>query len=717
MSERAWRATNVCATHNTLKQWSRTDILKWVNSLLKVELDKIEQLCTGAAYCNLMDMLFPGCVNLNKVKFISNQEYEFIENFRLLQKSFIAMKVKTPIPIEQLVKGRFQDNFAFSLWFRHFFMANYKEKCKDYDAPKARGHQTIAVGQAKVSAKSKKRSLTPNPEKLTTASTPGKLKRSHSELDIGSQSGHVLQQIEAEPDRNQAENPLPLSVEPEQSPVEDKADEQEPQETMKAEAADTPITPTELSKSNNAAAEPETAVMGKNKLGPDKTKHTALTKPTTRQAVPTTPLVRNAAQRPPMGDRRTSQIQPQPQLRRLAGGAKAPAMSQLPRLKQSMDSVKKSLHVTMKRSVTRMSSVLPKVPVQQTRLPSYRRAEAVQQQRAPSLARNLGQGIIKAKQVAGQLKSRLPIPMRLAKQPVPEQSDNLFCLLMKQPTIETFNLVTLVNATVKDRSAKPAPGKATQQKQLQRKRVTPPKRSQPKRTTVQQGGERSQSKIGCIDPIEVKRLTERAAGRLAQKKAAPAPAPIVMATNDDNADNGQDPDKTPRPSQRHASMQGLCISFPDTDSLSSLSDCDERAIPDEVAKRQNCQLNIYDDEVLEGELVDTSSGDDANSYYCWEQEQQKMELLMLRIERDVYFKKLLQIEKVSQAKPMVRVAQIQRILYELDDGFKVPCNRDRPVMSDSIPLNKKKKSKFQAIVADPVSGTSNKSGRPRKPKI
>ena len=38
----------------------RHDMLSWVNDCLQGELSKIEELCTGAAYCQFMDMLFPG---------------------------------------------------------------------------------------------------------------------------------------------------------------------------------------------------------------------------------------------------------------------------------------------------------------------------------------------------------------------------------------------------------------------------------------------------------------------------------------------------------------------------------------------------------------------------------------------------------------------------------------------------------------------------------
>ena len=42
-------------------------------------------LISGAAYCQFMDMLFPGSVLLKKVKFKTNLEHEFIQNFKVLQ--------------------------------------------------------------------------------------------------------------------------------------------------------------------------------------------------------------------------------------------------------------------------------------------------------------------------------------------------------------------------------------------------------------------------------------------------------------------------------------------------------------------------------------------------------------------------------------------------------------------------------------------------------
>lgn len=50
-------------------------------------------LFSGAAYCQFMDMLFPGCVHLRKVKFQAKLEHEYIHNFKVLQAAFKKMGV------------------------------------------------------------------------------------------------------------------------------------------------------------------------------------------------------------------------------------------------------------------------------------------------------------------------------------------------------------------------------------------------------------------------------------------------------------------------------------------------------------------------------------------------------------------------------------------------------------------------------------------------
>lgn len=116
-------AVNVYSTSVTSENLSRHDMLAWVNDSLQLNYTKIEQLCSGgpgsqgggtrgdggavppppvtprcgpgagAAYCQFMDMLFPGCVHLRKVKFQAKLEHEYIHNFKVLQAAFKKMGV------------------------------------------------------------------------------------------------------------------------------------------------------------------------------------------------------------------------------------------------------------------------------------------------------------------------------------------------------------------------------------------------------------------------------------------------------------------------------------------------------------------------------------------------------------------------------------------------------------------------------------------------
>lgn len=139
-------AVNVYSTNVTTDNLSRHDMLSWVNDCLRSQFTKIEELCTGAAYCQYMDMLFPGSVPMKRVKFRTNLEHEYIQNFKILQAAFKKMSVDKIIPIDKLIKGRFQDNFEFLQWFKKFFDANYDGR--EYDAYLARDNLPMGMGGA-----------------------------------------------------------------------------------------------------------------------------------------------------------------------------------------------------------------------------------------------------------------------------------------------------------------------------------------------------------------------------------------------------------------------------------------------------------------------------------------------------------------------------------------------------------------------------------------
>ncbi|XP_062406515.1 microtubule-associated protein RP/EB family member 3b isoform X2 [Sardina pilchardus] len=174
-------AVNVYSTSMTIENLSRHDMLAWVNDSLQLTYTKIEQLCTGVAYCQFMDMLFPGCVLLKKVKFQARLEHEFIHNFKVLQAAFKRMNVDKIIPVEKLVKGKFQDNFEFVQWFKKFFDANYDGK--EYDPQLARQGMEVSpspnAGPQRTSPTVPK--SVPPPQRAVT-STPSSGMRRHMPL-------------------------------------------------------------------------------------------------------------------------------------------------------------------------------------------------------------------------------------------------------------------------------------------------------------------------------------------------------------------------------------------------------------------------------------------------------------------------------------------------------------------------------------------------------
>ncbi|CAB0015294.1 unnamed protein product [Nesidiocoris tenuis] len=115
---------NVTATSVNTDTLSRHEMLAWINQFLVEKHHKIENLCSGAAYCVAMERLFPNCIPVKRIKMKANQEHEYIQNYKLLQQIFKRYGVDKDVPVSRLVRGKFQDNFEFLQWFKKFYDAN-----------------------------------------------------------------------------------------------------------------------------------------------------------------------------------------------------------------------------------------------------------------------------------------------------------------------------------------------------------------------------------------------------------------------------------------------------------------------------------------------------------------------------------------------------------------------------------------------------------------
>ncbi len=103
----------------------RSEILDWANNLLDLQLTKIEQCATGAVYCQILDAIYPGTVAIGKVNFAAKHEFEFVNNFKVLQQGFQKNGIQRHIEVTKLVKAKYQDNLEFMQWFKRYFDINY----------------------------------------------------------------------------------------------------------------------------------------------------------------------------------------------------------------------------------------------------------------------------------------------------------------------------------------------------------------------------------------------------------------------------------------------------------------------------------------------------------------------------------------------------------------------------------------------------------------
>ncbi|EER19749.1 conserved hypothetical protein, partial [Perkinsus marinus ATCC 50983] len=67
---------------------SKSQLLEWVNTLLQTSLTKVEQCASGAVYCQIIDSVFPGRVPLKKVNWMAKVDYEYVHNYKILQRAF-----------------------------------------------------------------------------------------------------------------------------------------------------------------------------------------------------------------------------------------------------------------------------------------------------------------------------------------------------------------------------------------------------------------------------------------------------------------------------------------------------------------------------------------------------------------------------------------------------------------------------------------------------
>jgi len=100
-------------------------LIDWINNFLEVNIEKVEQMATGACYCNLWDAIHPGTMPMSRVDFTVRNAYDFTKNWKLMQNGFKKAGIEKVIPVQRLIKAKYQDNLEFLQWMYKYARDTY----------------------------------------------------------------------------------------------------------------------------------------------------------------------------------------------------------------------------------------------------------------------------------------------------------------------------------------------------------------------------------------------------------------------------------------------------------------------------------------------------------------------------------------------------------------------------------------------------------------
>ncbi|GLI64970.1 hypothetical protein VaNZ11_008378, partial [Volvox africanus] len=99
----------------------KTELLDWINHLLELNLTRLEQLTSGAVYCQIIDAFYADIVAIRKVNFYAREEYEILPNYKVLQAAFNALGLTKEPNVAKLSQASPPDLMEFAQWLYKSF--------------------------------------------------------------------------------------------------------------------------------------------------------------------------------------------------------------------------------------------------------------------------------------------------------------------------------------------------------------------------------------------------------------------------------------------------------------------------------------------------------------------------------------------------------------------------------------------------------------------
>ncbi|EEB06973.1 EB1 family Mal3 [Schizosaccharomyces japonicus yFS275] len=142
---------------------SRQELLAWINDVTKLNLRRIEDCGKGYAMIQIFDSIFRDAP-LKKVNFNCYSEYQYINNWKVLQQVFLRKGIEKLVDAERLSRCKMQDNLEFVQWAKKFWDQYYPGGTYDAIArrggrepPAISGNPVSAVGHTAAATSTRRR--------------------------------------------------------------------------------------------------------------------------------------------------------------------------------------------------------------------------------------------------------------------------------------------------------------------------------------------------------------------------------------------------------------------------------------------------------------------------------------------------------------------------------------------------------------------------------
>ena len=127
----------------------KSQLIEWLNKTLDLTYTKVEQCANGAAFCQIIDAIYPGTVPMQRVDFGAQLPHQNFENYKVLQEAFSKNGITQYIDVENLSKGKYMAVLEMLQWLYQYYEQN--PPAQSYD-PQARRHSKTRLAKPRASA-------------------------------------------------------------------------------------------------------------------------------------------------------------------------------------------------------------------------------------------------------------------------------------------------------------------------------------------------------------------------------------------------------------------------------------------------------------------------------------------------------------------------------------------------------------------------------------